>query len=135
MKSIAFVLTLGLCLVGVLPSAQAQEKKSDEAATFNIVEEMPEFPGGEKALVEFMVKNIKYPAQAQKDSIQGKVYVNFVVDTAGKVVETKVLRGVHPLLDKEAVRVVELMPAWKPGKQKGVPVRVFYTLPVMFSFK
>lgn len=122
-------------MVGITPSLSAQEKKAAEAPTFRVVEEMPEFPGGEEALRDFMMKNIAYPEQAKKDTIQGKVYVTFVVDTAGKVVEAKVIRGVHPLLDKEAVRVTELMPAWKPGKQKGVPVRVFYTLPVMFSLK
>ena len=88
-----------------------------------------------RSLRDFLVKNITYPEQARKDTIQGKVYVTFVVDATGKVVEPKVIRGVHPLLDQEALRVTERMPAWKPGKQKGVPVRVSYTLPVMFSLK
>ncbi|HPJ79271.1 MAG TPA: energy transducer TonB [Prolixibacteraceae bacterium] len=135
MKPILFVLTLGVCMAGFCPSLSAQEKKPAEATTFIQVEEMPEFPGGEAALRDFLVKNITYPEQARKDTIQGKVYVTFVVDATGKVVEPKVIRGVHPLLDQEALRVTERMPAWKPGKQKGVPVRVSYTLPVMFSLK
>jgi len=135
MKPILFVLTLGVCMAGFCPSLSAQEKKPAEATTFIQVEEMPEFPGGEAALRDFLVKNITYPEQARKDTIQGKVYVTFVVDAIGKVVEPKVIRGVHPLLDQEALRVTERIPAWKPGKQKGVPVRVSYTLPVMFSLK
>ena len=135
MKSIAFIMMLGLCMAGVLPPAFAQEKKPAAAETYYVVEEMPVFPGGEAALREFMVKNITYPEQAKKDTIQGKVYVTFVIDAAGKVGDVKVVRGVHPLLDQEAFRVIGLMPVWKPGTQKGVPVRVSYTIPVMFSLK
>ncbi len=122
-------------MAGVIPSAYAQEKKAAPAETFFIVEEMPEFPGGEEALREFIAKNVTYPEQAQKDSIQGKVYVTFVIEATGKVGEVKIARGVHPLLDQEAVRVTGLLPVWKPGKQKGVPVKVAYTIPVSFILK
>lgn len=135
MKSIVFVLTFGLFMAGVIPSVHAQEKKTAPSETFFIVEEMPVFPGGEEALRAFIIKNITYPEQAKKDSIQGKVFVTFVIDATGKVGDIKVARGVHPLLDQEAVRVVGLLPLWKPGTQKGVPVRVSYTIPVTFSLK
>lgn len=98
-----------------------------------VVEEMPEFPGGELALRDFMMHAVKYPADAIKDSIQGKVFVTFVVKADGTVGDTKIARGVHPLLDKEALRVVSLLPAWKPGKQKGEAVPVSYTVPVKFA--
>ncbi len=135
MKFTRYALAVGLCMMVALPAAFSQENKPNEKGVFIQVEEMPEFPGGEAALRDFMVKNITYPEQAKKDTIQGKVFVTFVIDAAGKVGDVKVVRGVHPLLDQEAVRVIGLMPVWKPGTQKGIPVKVSYTLPVMFSLK
>ncbi len=135
MKRTRIILTVCLCMMVALPAAFSQENKPNEKGVFVQVEEMPVFPGGEAALRDFMVKNITYPEQAKKDTIQGKVYVTFVVDAAGKVGDVKVVRGVHPLLDQEAVRVTGLMPVWTPGKQKGIPVKVAYTIPVMFSLK
>ncbi len=135
MKGTTMILTVCLCLMVAAPAAFSQENKPNEKGVFSQVEEMPEFPGGDSALRDFMVKNITYPEQAKKDSIQGKVFVTFVVDAVGKVGDVKVVRGVHPLLDQEAVRVIGLMPLWKPGKLNGVPVKVSYTLPVMFSLK
>jgi TonB family protein len=102
---------------------------------FVVVEEMPEFPGKELALREFIAKTIKYPADALKDSIQGRVFVTFVVKSDGSVGDAKIARGVHPSLDQEAIRVVNLLPTWKPGKQRGVAVNVSYTIPVQFSLK
>ena len=98
-----------------------------------VVEEMPEFPGGELALRDFIVHNCKYPAAALKDSIQGKVFVTFVVKADGTVGDAKIARGVDPLLDQEAIRVVSSLPAWKPGKNKGKEVSVSYTVPVKFA--
>lgn len=135
MKRIRIILAVCLCMLVASPVVFSQENNPNEKGVFVQVEEMPEFPGGEAALLEFMVKNITYPEQAKKDTIQGKVYATFVVDAAGKVGDVKVVRGVHPLLDQEAVRVIGLMPLWKPGKQKGIPVKVAYTIPVMFSLK
>ena len=100
---------------------------------FIVVEEMPEFPGGELALKDFIVHNCKYPAAALKDSIQGKVFVTFVVKADGTVGDAKIARGVDPLLDQEAIRVVSSLPAWKPGKNKGKEVSVSYTVPVKFA--
>jgi TonB family protein len=99
---------------------------------FFIVEEMPEFPGGESALRKFIAETVKYPVEAQKNKIQGKVYVTFVVDSEGNVTDSKIARGVDPSLDMEALRVVGLLPKWKPGLQKGKPVAVSYTVPINF---
>ncbi len=120
--------------VDVAPVVQAvkEEKEEEEAQVFFIVEEMPEFPGGEAALRRFIAEAIKYPVIAQENGIQGKVYVTFVVDKDGGISEAKIARGVDPSLDKEALRVVNSLPKWKPGKQRGKPVRVSYTVPISF---
>lgn len=104
----------------------------DEDDVFEIVQQMPEFPGGEKALMQWLSKNLKYPAAAAEQSIQGKVHVQFIVNKDGGIVDTKVLKSVDPSLDKEALRVVSSMPRWRPGKQNGKLVRVKYTIPVVF---
>ncbi len=120
--------------VDVAPIVAAKEEKeeAEEAQVFFIVEEMPEFPGGEAALRAFIAKSINYPVIAQENGIQGKVYVTFVVDKDGGISEAKIARGVDPSLDKEALRVVNQLPKWKPGKQRGKPVRVSYTVPISF---
>ncbi len=109
-----------------------EEEESDDAPVFFIVEDMPEFPGGDLALRKFIVESVKYPSIASENGIQGRVYVQFVVGTDGKVSQVKVARGVDPNLDKEAVRVVQSMPKWKPGKQRGKSVKVSYTVPINF---
>jgi protein TonB len=107
-----------------------EQEKEEEV--FVVVEEMPEFPGGNNALRKFLGESVKYPVVAQENGIQGKVYVNFVVNKDGSVSGAKIARGVDPSLDAEALRVVNSMPKWKPGKQRGVPVRVSYTVPISF---
>lgn len=102
---------------------------------FVIVEEMPQFPGGESALQAFIKKNLKYPTIALENGISGRVICTFVIDGKGKVTGAEVLRSVDPNLDKEALRVIGLMPDWKPGRQQGKPVRVRYTLPVIFRLQ
>ncbi len=109
-----------------------EEEESDDAPVFFIVEDMPEFPGGEEALRKYIAQSVKYPVIAQENGIQGRVYVSFVVNTKGKVTDVKIARGVDPNLDKEAIRVVQAMPAWKPGKQRGKAVKVSYTVPINF---
>lgn len=109
-----------------------EEEESDDAPVFFIVEEMPQFPGGDLELRKFIAQSVKYPVIAQENGIQGRVYVQFVVGTDGSVGQVKVARGVDPNLDKEAIRVVESMPKWKPGKQRGKPVKVSYTVPINF---
>ena len=100
---------------------------------FTVVEDMPVFPGGQKALISYLAENIKYPAEAKKDKITGKVFVSFVVEKDGSIGDTKILRGIGHGCDKEALRVIEGMPNWTPGKQKGKAVRVAYNIPIKFA--
>lgn len=120
--------------IDVAPVIQTvkEEKEEEEAQVFFIVEEMPEFPGGEAALRRFIANSIKYPQIAQENGIQGRVYVQFVVDRDGSITNASVARGVDPSLDKEALRVVNSLPKWKPGMQRGKPVKVSYTVPINF---
>ena len=99
---------------------------------FDVVEQMPEFPGGQEALMQFLRQEVKYPKEAFKDGVQGRVVVQFVVEKDGSISEVEVVKKVNEHLDAEAVRVVNAMPKWKPGKQKGENVRVKYTLPISF---
>lgn len=120
-------------LITVAPVVSAKEEKEEETAeVFFIVEDMPEFPGGEMALRTFIANAIKYPVIAQENGIQGKVYVTFVVGKDGSVSNASIARGVDPSIDKEALRVVNTLPKWKPGKQRGKPVNVSYTVPINF---
>ncbi len=120
-------------IIDVAPIIEtAEEEEEEEAQVFYIVEEMPEFPGGELALRKFIGNSISYPVIAQENGIQGKVYVTFVVDKDGSISNATIARGVDPSLDKEALRVVNNLPKWKPGKQRGKPVRVSYTVPINF---
>ena len=112
-----------------------REAKVDENGIHMVCEEMPEFPGGMRECMNFLGKNVKYPATAQEKGIQGRVIVQFVVNRDGSIVEPKVVRGVDPELDAEALRLISIMPKWKPGKQKGEAVRVKYTIPVMFRLQ
>ena len=102
---------------------------------FDVVEEMPSFPGGQGALMSFLYSNIKYPVVAQENGVQGRVIVGFVVERDGSITDVKVMRSVDPSLDREAQRVVKAMPRWKPGKQNGSAVRVKYTVPVVFRLQ
>jgi protein TonB len=121
-------------LINVAPviSAPKAEEEEESAQVFFIVEDMPEFPGGEMALRAYIANAIKYPVIAQENGIQGKVYVTFVVGRDGKVTNATIARGVDPSIDKEALRVVNSLPTWKPGKQRGKPVNVSYTVPINF---
>lgn len=113
-------------------SAKSSTSKKKDDVYF-VVEEMPEFPGGDEALRTYISNSVKYPDSAKKNGIQGKVYVTFVVDIDGTVTSTKIARGVDPSLDKEALRVVKSLPKWKPGKEKGKAVKVSYTVPINFA--
>lgn len=120
----------------ILAKTEFPVKQTDASEEiFFIVEEMPEFPGGEQALREFIAKNVEYPKVAQEKGIQGKVYVTFVVGTDGNVKDAKIARGVDPSLDAEALRVVGKMNGWKPGKQRGQFVNVSYTVPINFKLQ
>ena len=108
------------------------EPEPEEEEIFMVVEDQPEFPGGTAALLEYLRKNIKYPAICRENNIQGRVLVTFIVNKDGAIVEPEVVKSVNPSLDKEALRVISSMPNWKPGSQRGKPVRVKYTVPVNF---
>ena len=113
-----------------------EEEEPEEQTIFEVVEQMPEFPnGGMAGLMQYLSKNIKYPTIAQENGTQGRVTVQFVVNRDGSIVDAKVLRGVDPYLDKEAIREISSMPKWKPGMQRGKAVRVKYTVPVMFRLQ
>ena len=111
----------------------AEPEKEEEI--FQVVENMPEFPGGMAELMKYLQKNIKYPTISQENGVQGRVIVQFVVNRDGSIVDPVVLKSVDPYLDKEALRVVKAMPKWKPGEQRGKPVRVKFTLPVQFRLQ
>lgn len=104
-----------------------------ENTVFFIVEEMPEFPGGEEGLLKFVTENTKYPEVAKEKKIQGKVYVQFVINREGNVEDVKLAKGVDPLLDEAAMNIVKSMPQWKPGKQRGQYVKVSFTIPINFQ--
>ena len=115
-----------------------EEKKPepvDDNKVFDVVEQKPQFPGGEAALLKYVAEHIRYPAMAQENNIQGRVVVQFVVTKTGAVGEVKVVRGKDPDLDKEAVRVVKSLPKFVPGKMNGHAVNVWYTLPIQFKLQ
>lgn len=116
----------------VVVSYNKQDQQSKPEEVFSIVEEMPDFPGGELALRKHIAWSVKYPVSAQEKGIQGKVFVSFVVGKDGSVSQAKVVRSVDPALDAEALRVVNSLPKWKPGRNKGEVVAVSYTLPINF---
>jgi len=114
---------------------EIQEEEEEDNVVFVIVEQKPEFPGGDAALMKYIAENIKYPVIAQENGIQGRVICQFVVNKDGSIVDINVVRSVDPSLDKEAIRVIKSMPKWKPGKQRGKAVRVKFTLPIVFRLQ
>ncbi len=109
----------------------AQDEK--EEILINPVEQAPEFPGGIEELQKYLASNITYPKKARLNKEEGTVYITFIVDKSGAIRDAKILRGVSPILDKEAIRVVSKMPDWKPGMQEGEVVNVQYNIPIKFS--
>ena len=116
-------------------SAQKTVVSQKNQKVYDVVEQMPEFPGGMPALIAFLQNNVKYPADAEKQKVEGKVMVSFVVETDGSISDVKVMKKVFPSLDAEAIRVVKAMPRWTPGKQKGKVVRVHFSLPIAYRLK
>ena len=106
-----------------------------EGDVFEVVEHMPEFPGGVQGMMQYIARNLKYPTEAQKAGVQGKIIVEMIINKEGNITVPKVTRPVHPLLDAEAIRVIGSMPKWKPGTQKGQPVNVKYSVPIMFRLQ
>ena len=125
------VVLMMLVLLFSFMTSTAQTKKND--MVFDVVEVMPQFPGGQIAMMKYIMENMKYPEQAMKEGIQGRVTVSFIVEKDGSISNVRPVLSVHPLLNKEAVRVVKSMPKWSPGKHNGKPVRVRFNLPVMFK--
>ncbi len=115
--------------------AQPEPPKVEETKVFDVVEQMPSFPGGPAALMTYLSQNTKYPVVAQENGVQGRVVVSFVVERDGSITDVRVVRSVDPSLDKEATRVVKSMPNWIPGKQNGSTVRVKYNVPVSFKLQ
>lgn len=126
---------LFLVLLVCLPSFAQQKpvEKVDSDGVYLVPDQLPEFPGGIQAMMKFLSTNIKYPVEAQKKGISGRVIVQFVIMEDGTLDQAKVIRGVDPLLDEEALRVVKSMPKWKPGMDRGEAVKVRFTAPIMFN--
>jgi TonB family protein len=136
-KITASLLFFMLCIMHVslaqTTDSTSVEKNTEEIIEERIVEVLPEFPGGQEAMFRFIGENTTYPDQAKDKGIQGIVHVRFVIDTDGSVVDVEIVRGVHESLDAEALRVMSLMPRWKPATQRGKPVRVTQALPFKFE--
>lgn len=132
MKTIKLFISIAFLFATILCQSQTKENKSKDGVYF-VVEEMPAYPGGEEALRKDLAASIKYPEEAKKAGIQGKVYVTFVVDEQGNVTDAKIARGVDPSLDKESLRVIKELKTWRPGKEKGKAVKVSYTIPIKFA--
>ena len=125
-----------MAVLGLLTAnAQKTVVSQSNQNLYDQVEQMPEYPGGMPAMIDFLQTNLKYPEDAVKQKVSGRVMVMFVVETDGSLSNVRVARKVFPSLDAEAVRVVKTMPKWKPGKENGRPVRVNFTLPVVFTLK
>ena len=127
MKRIIFIV---LAIMVTLSINAQSEATHVEEKVYDVVEEMPQFPGGPSALFEYLSNNLQYPVVAEENGVQGRVIVTFIVEKDGSISNAKVVKAVDPSLDKEAIRLVESMPNWIPGKQNGEPVRVKYTVPV-----
>jgi protein TonB len=119
----------------IIPVEETDPVVATEPEPVIWVEEMPEFPGGQTALMKFINENIIYPEDAINNGIEGKVVVRFVVSADGSVKRVELIKGVDPLLDKEALRVVSKQPVWKPGRQNGNPAAVWFTVPVKFELR
>ena len=127
----ALMALLGLTTVSAQKTVVAKKNQQ----VFDVVEKMPEYPGGQAALFEYLSTNVKYPVDAEKQKIQGRVLVTFVVNTDGSITDIEVVKKAFPSLDAEAVRVISGMPKWIPGEQKGQKVRVKYTVPLSFNLR
>ena len=130
MKKLLFILILGFT---TLTTARAQNTDTPCGKVFHVVEQMPQFPGGPAAMMKFIADSLRYPSVACESRIEGRVVVQFVVDCEGNILNPLVVWSVDPLLDREAIRLVKLMPKWIPGTQNGKPVCVIYNVPIRFK--
>ena len=122
-----------LCFAGFTQQVYSQNSSIEESAIFTKVDKMPEYPGGQVALVKYLSKNIKYPSKFKKNKINGRVFVSFVIDKDGKVVTPKIVKSLNEECDAEALRVISKMPDWIPGEKNGIKVAVQLGLPVNFE--
>ena len=134
MKKLILMSLMAVCCL-TTASAQKTVVSQTNQKVYDMAEQMPEYPGGMHAMMEFLQANMKYPKDAEKQKVDGRVIVQFIVETDGSVSDVKVARQVFPSLDAEAVRVVQAMPKWTPGKVKGKVVRVKFNLPIVFRLK
>ena len=130
MKKLLFFLILGFT---TLTTARAQNTDTPCGKVFHVVEQMPQFPGGQAAMMKFIADSLRYPSVACENRIEGRVVVQFVVDCEGNILNPLVVWNVDPLLDREAIRLVKLMPKWIPGRQNGKPVNVTCLVPIRFK--
>ena len=128
-----------LDIVAIAESTPEEEPErpapAEDNDTYEVVEEMPKYPGGTEAMMAFIGQHLQYPSVSIENRVQGRVVVQFVIEKDGTPTDFKVIRNVDPYLDKEAIRVLSLMPKWTPGRQRGVPVKVRYTVPVTFRLQ
>ena len=134
MKKLLFMSLMAVCCLTTV-SAQKTVVAQKNQTVFDVVEQMPEYPGGIAAMLEYLMKNVKYPADAEKQKIEGRVIATFIVETDGTISNIEVVKPMFPSLDAEAVRVLSGMPKWTPGRQNGKEVRVKYTVPISFNLK
>ena len=134
MKKLFLMSLMAICCLMTV-NAQKTVVSQKNQKVFDVVQQMPEFPGGMPALFEFLAANMKYPKDAEQQKVEGQVIVTFVVETDGSVTEATVVKKVFPSLDVEAVRMAMAMPKWTPGRQNGKVVRVKYALPINFKLK
>lgn len=135
---ILFGIMLTICLTAATAFGQEEQTKSKKSEqpqekVYDVVEQKPEFTGGQTEFAKYFKESVQYPEEAKKKGIQGKVFVNFIVGADGSISNARVLQAVDPMLDAEALRVVTNMPKWVPGKEKGKEVAVYYNLPVNFT--
>ena len=126
---------IALLTLTAMSNAMAQQEVALEEKVYEVVEEMPSFPGGQGAMFEFIANNIQYPIVAEENGVQGRVLVSFVIKKDGSLSNVRVVKSVDPALDKEAVRLIKSMPKWSPGKEKGQFVNVKFTVPVTFRLQ
>ena len=131
MKKLILMLLMAVCCL-MTANAQKTVVSQTNQKVFDTVDQMPEYPGGMQAMIEFLQANMKYPEDAAKQKVEGRVMVQFVVETDGSISDVHVAKQVFPSLDAEAIRVVQAMTKWTPGKEKGKVVRVKYNLPIVF---
>ncbi len=135
MKKSIFSLYMLLFAAIAVFSPVTTNAQTDTQKVYDKCEVMPQFPGGEKAMMDFIASNLKYPQQAIKDNVEGAVLAEFIINTEGKVVEPRIVNSLSPECDSEVIRVINLMPAWTPGQQDNKTVNVKFVLPIMFSTK